>query len=131
VRLSARILWFGLAGIAGFAVDAGVVTVMTTHGLDPRPARLFSFLLAIVTTWLINRRHAFGDRVGKPSLAEFLRYASASSLAALINLGVFMGLVSAQTYFAAQPMLAVAIATACSMSFNYWSYLKLVFPGRR
>jgi putative flippase GtrA len=130
MHLSRRILWFGVAGLAGFAADACVLTLLTRAGLDVRLARLLSFSGALVVTWLINRSLTFGDRAGPPTLAEFLRYAAASSLAALINLAVFMGLVSFISQFAAWPILALALATGLSMTVNFTSYLKIVFARK-
>ncbi|MDQ0393244.1 GtrA family protein [Labrys monachus] len=131
MRLRDRILWFAVAGVAGFAADAGILTLLVRSGLDARPARLASFLAALTVTWLINRSQTFGDRAGAPALGEFLRYALASSIAGLINLGAFMLLVSASRFFAAWPVLAVAIATGLSMAINFWAYLKVVFLRRR
>jgi putative flippase GtrA len=125
-----RVLWFALAGLAGFAADAGILTVLARSGLDARPARLVSFIGAMVVTWLINRSRAFGDRTESPTATEFLRYASASSLAAALNLGLFMLMVSCSRFFAAWPVVAAAIATGMSMVINFWAYLKIVFVRR-
>ncbi len=128
--LRSRILWFGIAGISGFIVDAGILTLLTTLGLDSRPARLASFACALVATWVVNRSTTFGDRTGPPGPAEFLRYASASLVAASINLAVFMLLVSFGSLFRAWPILALAVATGLSMCVNFWSYLKIVFKKK-
>jgi putative flippase GtrA len=130
VRLSSRVLWFAIAGGTGFLVDAGILSVLVWTGLDARPARLVSFAAALTTTWLVNRSMAFGDRAGPPTVAEFLRYAAASMAAAIVNLGLFMGLVTWGGPFAAWPVLALAIATAISMSLNFLSYLKVVFKPK-
>ncbi|MDQ0469375.1 GtrA family protein [Labrys wisconsinensis] len=130
MRLSARIARFLVAGAAGFVVDVGVLSALVWCGADPRPARLVSFLAAMTLTWQINRVTTFGDRAGPATVAEFLRYAMASGLAALINLGVYMGLVTWGGAFRTWPVLAVAIATALSMTVNFLSYLKLVFSPR-
>ena len=128
--LTSRLCWFAVAGLGGFLVDAGVLTILMHLGLDARIARFISFACALTMTWLINRSRTFGDRVGQPSLREFLRYASASTLAALINLGIFTVLFTLGGPFAEWPVLAVAVATGVSMSVNFWSYLKLVFARK-
>lgn len=130
MRPAARVMWFAVAGGAGFLIDAGVLSLLGQAGLDPRAARLVSFSAALVTTWLVNRSLAFGDRSGAPTLAEFLRYAAASAAAAIVNLAVFMGLVTWGGPFATWPVLALAIATALSMALNFTSYLKVVFRPR-
>lgn len=128
--LRARLGWFALAGFIGFAVDAGILTLLVDLGLDPRLARPASFAGAMVATWLINRSLAFGDRAGSDIGSEFLRYVSASALAALVNLGTFMVLVTIGGPFARWPVLAMALAVALSMSLNFWSYLRLVFSAK-
>ncbi|CAM5765612.1 hypothetical protein LMIY3S_01541 [Labrys miyagiensis] len=128
--LTRRLSWFAVAGLTGFAVDAGILTVLTHQGLDARVARLASFGCALVATWLLNCSLAFGDRADAPSLAEFVQYASASALAGLINLALFTTLVTLGGPMADMPVLAVALATGVSMSVNFWSYLTIVFPAR-
>ncbi|WP_448952005.1 GtrA family protein [Labrys neptuniae] len=128
--LRRRLCWFALAGFVGFAFDAGVLTILVNLGLDARLGRLASFACAVVVTWLINRAFTFGDRIGPNIVTEFARYLSASTLAALVNLCAFMGLVTLGGPFAHWPVLAVALATGLSMSLNFWSYLRLVFAPR-
>jgi putative flippase GtrA len=130
MHLSARVVRFLIAGAVGFVVDVGILTALVWLGADPRPARLASFLAAMTVTWLINRSTTFGDRAGAPTLSEFLRYATASAVAAIINLGVYMGLVTWGEPFRSWPVLAVTIATALSMAVNFWSYLKVVFAPK-
>ncbi|MGO4336909.1 GtrA family protein [Labrys sp. KB_33_2] len=125
-----RLCCFALAGFVGFAFDAGILTALVNLGFDVRLARLVSFACAMVVTWLINRSLAFGDRAGSDIVSEFLRYLSASVLAALVNLGAFMALVTLGGPFARWPVLAVAVAIALSMSLNFWSYLKVVFAPK-
>lgn len=125
-----RLCCFALAGFVGFAFDAGILTALVNLGLDARLARLVSFACAMVVTWLINRSLAFGDRAGSDIVSEFLRYLSASVLAALVNLGAFMALVTLGGPFERWPVLAVAVAIALSMSLNFWSYLKVVFAPK-
>jgi putative flippase GtrA len=130
MRLSSRIGWFLVAGSTGFCVDAAVLTGLIALGAGPRAGRLVSFLVAMVATWLINRTRTFGDRAGPPSLAEFGRYALASSLAAAINLALYMGLVTLGGVFERWPVLSLAAATAVSMCVNFWSYLRVVFAPK-
>lgn len=122
-----RGFWFAVAGVVGFAVDAGILQSLVWLGSDPLVARLGSFAAAIVATWLVNRRFAFGDRAKGSMVWEFLRYLAASALAAIINLGVYTLLILWGDPFRSQPVLALVIATAVSMTVNFVSYLKLVF----
>ncbi len=128
--LASRLCWFAVAGLGGFLVDSGALTVLVHLDLDMRLARPISLTCAVIVTWLINRTRTFGDRTARLSLAEFLRYASASMLAAFLNLAVFAALVTFSVSFAERPVLAVAVATALSMSVNFWSYIRIVFTAK-
>jgi putative flippase GtrA len=128
--LMGRLSWFAMAGMAGFAVDAAVLTMLAHEGLNLLSARVLSFGCALVTTWLLNRSLAFSDRASLPSLIEFMQYAVASAFAGLVNLSIFAVLVMLGEPFAGNPVLAAALATAISMSINFWSYLKIVFAGK-
>ena len=127
MAISWRLLWFAVAGGIGFIVDAGIVQAFFVAGADPRAARFVSVPAAIVATWLINRRHTFADRAGPPSLREFVRYLGASLVALSVNLALFIVLVTWVELFQRRPVLAVAVATAVSMSINFLSYFRLVF----
>jgi putative flippase GtrA len=129
--LAGRLIWFAIAGGLGFVVDAGLLTLVVRLGLDPWSGRLVSFAAALTATWLVNRSRTFGDRAGRPSLREFGQYAAASMVAAAINLAVYMLLVTWGGPFRAWPVLAVAVATAVSMSVNFWSYMTIVFAPKR
>ena len=130
MHIRARVAWFLVAGVVGFVVDAGVLSLLIWLGSGPRLGRLASFAAAMLTTWLVNRNRTFGDRAGPPSLGEFTRYAAASGLAALVNLGVYMALVSWVAYFRTWPILALALSTGAAMTLNFWSYWKVVFVRR-
>ena len=131
MQLTSRILKFGLAGGIGFAVDAGVLMTLVWTGMDPVPARCLSIGCALVSTWLVNRSLTFADRApSRPNLPEFLRYASASMLALLVNFAIYWLLLRWQGIFTQWPVLAVALATAVSMCVNFVSYFKVVFARK-
>jgi putative flippase GtrA len=130
MHIGRRVTWFIVAGLIGFLVDAGVLSILIWLGSGPRGGRLISFVSAMATTWLVNRSRTFADRAGPPSLREFAHYATASSLSAAVNLGVYMALVSWAGPFRARPVLALAVSTVAAMALNFWSYWKVVFAER-
>ena len=109
-----RLATFSLAGAAGFVVDAGVLMAGLTFGLPAWAARVPSFLMAVVTTWSINRRLTF-DAPGAPTVREFAAYFGAMSLGLAINL---MGYLAALTAGLA-PVAALIPATLGGMLANY------------
>jgi hypothetical protein len=51
----AEITRFGISGVAGFAVDAGLVAILIRAlGLGPIIAQVTAFTVAVTVTWLIN-----------------------------------------------------------------------------
>ncbi|MDH3265071.1 MAG: GtrA family protein [Paracoccaceae bacterium] len=110
---------FAIAGGLAFLVDAGVLT-FAVSALDLRPevARVPSFLAAVVTTWLINRRYTFRTSRA-PSLAEFLRYLWAMSVGLAVNYAVFVTVLHLSDTAAALPVLALVPATLSGMVVNF------------
>lgn len=131
VGLRHRLFWFAVAGVLGFAVNAGALKALVLAGLDPRLAQAPAILVALTSTWLVNRSRTFGDRAGRPTLAEFLRYAMASALSASVNYAVFCLLVSLGGPFAAMPVATLVPATLASMTVSFVVYSRLVFSARR
>jgi putative flippase GtrA len=114
-----HVIGFVIAGGVAFLVDAGVLTfAVSALGLMPELARLPSFLAAVVTTWLINRRYTF--RTSRPaSLAEFLSYLSAMAIGLAVNYSVFVAVLRVSAAAAAVPVLALVPATLSGMVVNF------------
>jgi putative flippase GtrA len=69
-----RLLRFGVAGGAGFAVDAVVLALLTgLTPLGPFVSRLISIAIALFATWQINRRLTFAPSA-RGTLREGARY---------------------------------------------------------
>ena len=113
------LILFGLAGIAGFAVDAGVLLLLKPW-LGLYAGRLCSFLLAVLTTWLLNRAFAFkGRHSGLRLRAEFTRYLLLMIVGGLFNLGLYAALISVSALCQTTPVLAVAAGSLAGMVVNY------------
>ena len=83
--------------------------------------RIGSIGVAIVFTWLMNRRLTFKVEA-PPSWAEFAHYVAISLMGALINYVVF----SAAALAKAPLLLAMALGTVCAMGFNFVRYRALL-----
>ncbi|MFT4241106.1 MAG: GtrA family protein [Acidovorax sp.] len=84
-----RLLWFGVAGVTGLAVDMG--TLMILHeSMGAYGARIASFLTAATATWLINRRLTFtGRSAGVGIWGEYVRYLGLMLGGGVVNLTVY------------------------------------------
>ncbi|GGC64655.1 GtrA family protein [Undibacterium terreum] len=130
-RLTTQVLSFALVGGIGFVIDASVLTLLSTVcGVNVYLARVVSFGVASLGTWLLNRKHTFEQRSINDAAAgrqEYLRYMSIQVAGALINLGVFSSLVTIQPSLAQVPVIPLAAGSGIAMFFNffgarYWIY---------
>jgi putative flippase GtrA len=137
--MKSQLLRFGLVGIAGYVVDSAVLYLCLSLGWGPAWGRLVSFLCAVATTWLLNRRFTFVKGKQKIEILvliqEALRYMSAMLLGGALNLityGTIMHLVPSQPFL---PAIAVASGSLVGMVANFagakfWVYSDRKSPDR-
>ena len=127
--------WFGLTGILGFLVDAGVLHLLVTGwNTNLYLARACSFTCAATTTWMINRAVTFSatHRLARRLLAEWAAYFAASLGGGCLNYLVFAIAVRLSPLLHQTPVIAVGLGTLAGMSWNFLMYAKWVFrPDRR
>lgn len=118
---------FIVAGATAFVVDAGVLSALTNLAdMSPVTARSFSFTLAVMTTWLINRQISFQVRK-RPTFREFYSYFSAMILGAIVNWGVYLAVIHQIPCLARYPAIALIPATLAGMVFNFLSMKFWIF----
>lgn len=126
-RLS-EIVRFGISGVAGFIVDAGIVLLFTLKcGLGPIVAQGIAFTVAVTVTWLINRNWTFAEHASERWLHEWTRYVAVNSIGAAVNNGVYAILVLTVVLFSKTPVLAVAAGSMAGMVFNFTFTRRNVF----
>ena len=117
-----EIVRFGISGVAGFVVDAGIVLLVTrVLGLGPIVAQVIAFTVAVTVTWLINRHWTFAEHSSENWLHEWTRYVAANSVGAAVNNGVYVILVLTVALFSKTPVLGVAVGSVAGMGFNFSS----------
>lgn len=123
---------FLVVGSLGFAVDAGVVTLLATAGMGPWLGRLCSFAAAVSTTWWLNRRYTFRHRSQRHSSQRksFGYYIAACLVGGGLNLGTYALLVSHSAVFADYLVLAVAAGSVAGMGANFLLARHWIFGGR-
>ena len=113
----ARILRFGLAGLANTAISIGVILLLERLcGLDPFVANAGGFAVGIIVSFVLHRRFVFrAHRVGAP----VLRYAVMVMSAFLANQLVLAAGLATLPTFAGKTVVAqaVALATYTAVSF--------------
>lgn len=111
---------FGVAGTAGFIVDAGIVQLLVSlAGWNPYLARLLSFLAAVLVTWLINRTYTFAGVRRHGILGEWLRYLFAMSGGFVVNYAIYSLLVFHYGLVQQWPVLGVAAGSLAGLLSNF------------
>jgi putative flippase GtrA len=111
---------FGIVGVVGFIVDAGVLQALVSFGgWGPITARLVAVPTAVCATWVLNRTITFPESHAGPALRSLLRYFAVSAAGAGVNFCVYTLLVFASPAMAARPILPLAIGSVVALMVNY------------
>lgn len=110
-------LRFCLVGIVGFVLDAGLTLLLSqAAGLPPLPARIIAFVMAASATWLLNRNYTFRSSVGA---GTWVPYVLATSVGALINVGVYWSWLQATGESPLAILGGVAAGSLVALGFNF------------
>ncbi len=125
---------FCCVGGLGFIVDFSVLTTIVDLGVNKIGARVLSFSVAVVATWLVNRLWTFRGHEGpKRSLArEFGSYLTVQSVGFAANFAVYTAVIySAPVKDEHLQLLVGSLAgTAAGLVINYLGAKHLVFRRR-
>jgi putative flippase GtrA len=127
---SGQFLRFGLVGVAGFLVDAGLLRGLVELGLGVYTGRIFSFLAAATATWVLNRSFTFRrdarSAFAHPA-AEWMSYLGLMLLGGLVNYGVYSLAVAGSPTVHRYPEIGVALGALAGMLINFWSAKRVIF----
>lgn len=125
--LKTQFLRFLIAGTIGFAVDAGVLSLLVRSGAGYFEGRALSFVAAVWTTWRINRRHTFEQRRPQSAWREWWRYLLAMSLGGAINYGAYSVAILTLPKGPYLPLWGVALGSVAGLAANFVSARWWVF----
>ena len=111
--------WAGFvaSGLIALSVDATILEVLTRFaGLGPLLARIAAISIAMVAGWLAHRRLTFGVR-RRPSLREFVTYASLAWFSAGVNYASFAAILLLRP--GTPPLAALVTASLVAMTVSY------------
>lgn len=128
-----QFLLFGIGGMLGFLVDAGVVSLLVNGlGQGPYVSRLVSFLCAVATTFAFNRRYTFVAGAQRRLAGQAGRYLLAMCGGFVVNYGLYAWLVHGVDLVRAWPVIGVAAGSIAGLLVNYASSRFWVFgSGQR
>ncbi|MFA9372519.1 MAG: GtrA family protein [Poseidonibacter sp.] len=112
---------FGFIGGIGFLVDASILLFLVHKlNMDINISRVFSFLFAVLVTWLLNRKFTFSLNSKYKKRKEYIYYMSIQTIGALLNYTIFISLVYSYKVFQEYLILPLAIASIIVMFFNFF-----------
>jgi putative flippase GtrA len=123
-----QFLQFAFFGGLAMFIDMGALWIaLHMLHLGVYGGRVFSFLCAATSTWLLNRTFTFKGIRAHNIVVEYFRFLGVAVVGGVINLAVY----SLTIYFAPRavslppnlaawlPYLGVALGSACGLVFNY------------
>jgi putative flippase GtrA len=133
MSLRKQVLLFGVGGVIGLIVDAGVVQALVSWAhWNAYLARVVSFLAAATATWVWNRRYTFANRESGRSLtAEWLQWIGLMSVGAVVNYAAYAALLVFFPWLHRWPALAVAASSAAAALVNFMSARGVLFRARK
>jgi putative flippase GtrA len=123
--LSRQILRFGMVGVVGFVVNAGMVEWLA-YSIGPVWAQFMAFPAAASATWWLNRRYTFGVSSFVWYL-EWIRYVFANAFGWSANNGVYFLLILQFESIYENPAFAVAAGSLMGMGFNFVMSKRVIF----
>ncbi len=130
VAVLRQFISFGLVGVAGFVVDAGVLYCALAAGLGLYAGRIISYLTAATTTWFLNRRYTFGRASEGSLVGEWARFVFSQLSGAAVNLGVYGLLVYFSPLVARNPVIGVALGSMAGLCVNFIAARAYAFKAR-
>lgn len=113
-----QFFWFSVSGVLALLVDMSVLYLLKSL-LGLYIARIFSFLCAVLTTWLFNRSITFRkNKSGYALKKEFGVYLGLMIIGGVFNYGVYALLINQYTLIATYPALCVAAGSLGGMLVN-------------
>ncbi|MEW8069406.1 MAG: GtrA family protein [Candidatus Thiodiazotropha endolucinida] len=117
---------FAVAGTIGYLVDVAVL-LLCNLVMGPHIGRLVSFSAAVVTTWLINRKHTFSNSGDASLRREFSRYFTTSIGGGVVNLLSYSAVVNVLDLSSVWLPFAVAFGSLSGMTVNFLLAKHFVF----
>jgi putative flippase GtrA len=118
---------FALAGLAGFAVDAGVLHLGLSSGLPPATARAISIVSAMQITFLINGLLIFKCLTRGTVLRHWASYMATSGFGNFCSYMIFITLTSLHGSVLSKAWVAFPVSTFAAYLINFAGARLLVF----
>lgn len=134
-QLQRPLLRFGLVGVIGFLIDAGILhELVFVCKVNLFISRVISFLCAASATWMANRTITFtaSAKSRRDLVAEWSKYLVASVAGGAVNYIAFAISVELSATIKSTPVIGVGIGSIAGLCVNFALYSGFVFlePSR-
>ena len=123
--LWSQLMQFLVVGGIGTIVNLAALTLLLAAGLATEIAVAAAIFVAMCSNFVLNRRFSFSYAREGPWVRQFLGFAAASSLGALVNYATTMFVLA--RIVGAPPQLAALVGIAAGTAFNFLTSRHLVF----
>ncbi len=130
-RLSARqLLFFGIAGVVGYGIDASITTLLHPY-LGVYAARIPAFIAAATATWFINRSLTFGKHTSRHTslFREYTHYLLLMVAGLVVNYGAYVVSIMLVGNIPHAVLICVAIGSLAGMLVNFVVSKKFIFTN--
>ena len=129
--LLGEILRFGIVGVVGFVVDAGVLTLGLRAGTGPWLGRVLSYVVAATVTFSLNRAWTFRTAArSRPMMRAWSMFLVINLVGFLCNYGAYAALIATVPLVRELPVLGVAAGSLAGMAGNFLLSRRFVFRSR-
>lgn len=131
LQLSGEVFRFGVVGVAGFIVDASVLTLGLWAGAGPWLGRVLSYIAAATITFSLNRAWTFrtADR-SRSAARDWGLFLLVNLVGFACNYGTYAALIGGVPLMRDFPVLAVAAGSLAGMVGNFLLSRRYVFRSR-
>ncbi len=127
-RIDVSILRHGVAGATGFAIDAGVLLMLTNLArFDPITGRLCSFSVAAGATWLLNRSFTFRGPTAPGATRQALIYIAVQGAGGIANLALYTAAIAVAPQLRHMLLVPLAMGSAAGLCLTYLGSRRLAF----
>ncbi len=123
--LWSQLVQFLLVGASGLVVNLLLLTLFLKLGLSTKIAPIPAIVLSMVWNFALNRRFSFVGASERPIFRQFLAFASACSVGAVVNYLTTLFVLR----FVSSPQLAATVGVIAATGFNFTASRLLVFKA--
>lgn len=130
--LTRHIVGFLIVGSFGFLIEAVILTLLVNvFDIGPIVARVPSFLIAVLFTWLANRKFTFTTAAEKEKVLQGAQYLMVQTGGIGLNMLTYVIALHYFPYLNTYPVIALAMGSAVGLVFNFSLSKWFVFASHR